>query len=221
MLDYQLERLNTRSFEQLIQALGIEILGPQLMIFGDGPDGGREATFDDAVNYPVAPKTWNGYGIVQAKFRQQPDSQAKKNADWAIQQLKSEFQKLKPRLKRKKTAASNDRICPEYYIFATNLSLSPVVQTGGKDRVRSLLDGFKKSHGLKDYAIWDGDQIRRFLDANTGIRTTYTAWLLPGDVLAEMMKVLELDKTDFPSTIRRYLESELLDDQFARLGQGG
>jgi hypothetical protein len=37
MDDYQLERLNTRSFEQLIQALGTEILWPQLMIFGDGP----------------------------------------------------------------------------------------------------------------------------------------------------------------------------------------
>jgi hypothetical protein len=87
--------------------------------------------------------------------------------------------------------------------------------------VGTVLDGFKKSHGLKDYAIWDGDQIRRFLDAQPRIRTTYTAWLLPGDVLAEMMKVLQLEKTQFPSTIRRYLESELLDDQFARLGQGG
>lgn len=221
MHDYQLERLNTRSFEQLIQALGTAILGPQLMIFGDGPDGGREAIFVGAVNYPATSITWDGYGIVQAKFRQQPDSQAKKNADWAIQQLRSEFKKLKPRPKGETTIVTHDRFCPEYYIFATNISLSPVAKTGGKDRVRALLDGFKKSHGLKDYAIWDGDQIRRFLDVQPGIRTTYTAWLLPGDVLAEMMKVLELEKTDFLSTIRRYLESELLDDQFARLGQGG
>jgi hypothetical protein len=94
MPDYQLERLDTRSFEQLIQALGTQILGPQLMIFGDGPDGGREATFKEAVNYPSA-KKWNGYGIVQAKFRQQPDSEAKKNGNWAIQQLNAEFQKAK------------------------------------------------------------------------------------------------------------------------------
>src|SRR5229473_5941041 len=188
MHDYQLERLNTRSFEQLIQALGTEIIGPQLMIFGDGPDGGREATFDGAVDYPSARKTWNGYGMVQAKFRQEPDSEAKKNADWTIEQLKSEFKKLKPRPKGKRATASNERICPEYYVYATNLRLSPVARKGGKDRVRALLDEFKKSHGLKDYAIWDGDQIRRFLDAKPGIRTTYTAWLLPGDVLAEMMK---------------------------------
>ena len=221
MHDYQLERLNTRSFEQLVQAIGLEIIGPQLMIFGDGPDGGREATFDSTSKYPATKKKWNGFGIVQAKFRQQPDSEAKKNADWAIQCMKEEFAKLKPRPKRKKSGSFNERVCPEYYIFATNLALSPVAQRGGKDRVRTLFDGFKKSHGLKDYAIWDGDQIRRFLDGLPGIRTTYTAWLLPGDVLAEMVKVLQLEKTDFLSTIRRFLESELLDDQFARLGQGG
>ena len=60
----------------------------------------------------------------------------------------------------------------DYYVFATNLSLSPVSKRGGKDRLRSVLDGYKESHGLKDYAIWDGDQIGRFLDAHPGIRTT-------------------------------------------------
>lgn len=220
MNDYQLERLNARSFEQLIQAIGLEVIGKQLMIFGDGPDGGREATFDGITSFPKK-KPWNGCGILQAKFRQQPDSVAKKNADWAISQLKLEFKKLKPRTKSKKGSATNERVCPEYYVFATNLSLSAVSKKGGKDRIKEVLDGYKKSHGLKDYAIWDGNQIRRFLDVYLSIRTTYAAWILSGDVLMEMMNFLHLEKTDFPATIRRYLESELLDDQFAKLGQGG
>ena len=148
MHDYQLERLNTRSFEQLIQSLGLEIIGKQLMIFGDGPDGGREATFEGATKYPEGKQQWNGYGMVQAKFRQQPDSLAKKNADWAIAQLHAEFSKLKPRPKQKKGNVHGERNCPEYYIFATNLTLSPVAKQGGKDRVRAVLNGFKKSHGL-------------------------------------------------------------------------
>lgn len=221
MHDYQLERLNTRSFEQLVQALGLEVIGKQLMIFGDGPDGGREATFEGPTKYPDGKKQWDGYGIVQAKFRQQPDSQARKNTDWAIAQLNAEFKKLSPRGIKKAPENQRERICPEYYIFATNLRLSSVVKKGGKDRVKAVFDGFKKSHGLKDYAIWDGDQIHRFLDCQPGIRTTYAAWLLPGDVLSEMMNFLDLEKTDFPSTIRRYLESELLDDQYAKLSQGG
>lgn len=221
MHDYQLDRLNTRSFEQLIQALGLEIIGPHLMIFGDGPDGGREATFDGPSKYPTPDQGWNGYGLVQAKFRQVPDPEPKKNADWAIKQLKSEFAKLKPRPKGKQSRVPGERTCPEYYIFATNLTLTPVAKRGGKDRVRALLDGYKKSHGLKDYAIWDKDQICRFLDGQPGIRTTYTAWLLPGDILAAMRESLHLEGPEFFSTIRRYLESELLDDQYARLGQGG
>ena len=36
--EYQLDRLNTRSFEQLVQSLGTAIIGPRLMVFGDGPD---------------------------------------------------------------------------------------------------------------------------------------------------------------------------------------
>lgn len=33
MNDYQLERLNTRSFEQLVQALALEVLGRQVAVF--------------------------------------------------------------------------------------------------------------------------------------------------------------------------------------------
>ena len=35
------------------------------------------------------------------------------------------------------------------------------------------------------------------------------------------MKYLNVNETDFSVTIRRYLESELLDDQYAKLSQGG
>ena len=72
MPDYELERLSTRSFEQLAQAIGLEVLGKQLMVFGDGPDGGREAAFDGPINYPEGKSPWDGYGTLQAKFRQRP-----------------------------------------------------------------------------------------------------------------------------------------------------
>ena len=91
MPDYDLSRLNTRSFEQLVQSIAAEVIGLRLMVFGDGPDGGREAVFDGPLTCPPSKTAWNGSGILQAKFRQQPDSEPKKNADWAIQQLKEEF----------------------------------------------------------------------------------------------------------------------------------
>jgi hypothetical protein len=224
-MDYDLTRLNTRSFEQLVQALATAVVGPKLIVYGDGPDGGREATFD-GLPARAFHKTWNGYGIIQAKFRQYPDSEPRRNATWVIEQLKAEYERFSPRTnKRTRTQAKgtlrSDPECPEYYVFATNVSLSAAGRTGGKDRVRALLDGYKKSHGLKDYVLWDGDQIRSLLDVHTNVRTSYAAWVLPGDVLSKVVQALDLEEGSFPSTIRRYLESELLDDQLARLGQGG
>jgi hypothetical protein len=222
MPDYELERLNTRSFEQLTQALAIRILGSQVVIFGDGPDGGREATFEGKVSHQTRHEPWNGFGILQAKFKQRPHADAKKNADWLLDQLRQEFKKFTPRKKKsEKNSKLAKRPCPQYYVIATNISLSAVKEKGGKDRVTAYLERLRTSHGLTDYAIWDGDQICRYLDGYPEIRTTYQAWLLPGDVLAVLMEQLKTDRADFLSTMTRYLEAELLDDQFARLSQGG
>ena len=72
-MDYDLSRLSTRSFEQLIQALCIREMGSGVVVFGDGPDGGREAIFEGAVSFPSAVKPWSGYGVIQAKFKQRPE----------------------------------------------------------------------------------------------------------------------------------------------------
>lgn len=223
MNDYQLERLNTRSFEQLVQALALAVLGHQVSVFGDGPDGGREAAFRGGVNFPQGGRNWNGYGIVQAKFRQHPADLARKNADWSLGELKAEFKKLKPKPRRatNRAAEQQARTCPDYYVFATNLALSPVLKSGGKDRVADFLEACKHSHGLLDYAIWDGDQIRRMLDSQTAIRTSFLPFILPGDVLALVMQNLQPKRADFAKIMLRYLQLELLDDQFAKLSQGG
>ena len=37
MTDYALTRLSHRSFEHLVQALAVKIIGPGIVVFGDGP----------------------------------------------------------------------------------------------------------------------------------------------------------------------------------------
>ena len=54
MPDYDLSRLSPRSFEHLVQALATRVLGPGIVVFGDGPDAGREATFERKVPFPTA-----------------------------------------------------------------------------------------------------------------------------------------------------------------------
>lgn len=227
MNDYQLERLNTRSFEQLVQALALQEFGSQVSVFGDGPDGGREAAFFGAVDYPKGRRStcWKGHGMFQAKFRQQPGARASDNTRWALNELKAEFSKLAPRPKSEAEAdahvAAGRRVCPSYYVFATNLALSPALKSGGKDSVRTFLESCRKSHGLKDFAIWDGDQIRRLLDAHDGIRTSFLPFILPADVLAAVMQNLTFRRPEFAQVMLRYLQHELMNDLGAKLSEAG
>jgi hypothetical protein len=212
MADYDLSGLSTRSFEQLIQAIAAKVIGPGVVIFGDGPDGGREATFEGSVPYPDKDNGWQGYGIVQAKFRQRPQG-PKKDGEWALKQLRSELEKfVDPERNLRK---------PEYYIFATNVVLTPVHAKGSKDKVYALIEEFKEQLPLKDYDVWDYDKICAFLDGYEDIRRGYAAWITPGDVLAQVIEWLEPRQPDFEQIVTNFLQKELVADQYANLEQAG
>ena len=61
---YELTRLGSAEFEHLSQALGIAVLGPAVSVFGAGPDGGREATWNGRVDPAPVPASecWDGAG---------------------------------------------------------------------------------------------------------------------------------------------------------------
>lgn len=212
MADYNLSGLSTRSFEQLIQAIAAKVIGPGTVIFGDGPDGGREATFEGSISYPDKDNAWQGYGVVQAKFRQRPQG-PKKDGEWALKQLRSELEKfVDPERNLRK---------PEYYIFATNVVLTPVQDLGSKDKVYALIEEFKEHLPLKGYDVWDYDKICTFLDGYEDIRRGYAAWITPGDVLAQVIEQLEPRQPDFEQIVTNFLQKELVADQYANLEQAG
>ena len=212
MTDYNLTRLSSRSFEHLVQALAARVLGPGIVVFGDGPDGGREATFERKVPYPTPVECWDGYGVVQAKYRQRPGD-PQEDGTWAVNQLKDEIRKYTdPESKLRK---------PDYFIFATNVALTPVLDKGSKDRAVDVLEEFKKQSPLKDFAIWDYDQIRTFLDTYEDVRKAYTAFLTPSDVLAKVISQLSPSPADMYDTLAIFLEKELLSDECVNLEQAG
>lgn len=123
-MDYNLTGLSTRSFEKLLQTLAVKVLGPGTVVFDDGPDGGREATFEGRMDYPSKAKPWAGYCVIQAKFRQRPEGTGK-DGKWALDQLEKELKDFTDRKQRRRI--------PEYYIFATNVVLSSAQGKGAKD----------------------------------------------------------------------------------------
>ena len=212
MPDYDLSRLSPRSFEHLVQALASKVLGPGIVVFGDGPDGGREATFERKVPYPNTADQWDGYGVVQAKYRPRLTG-SKEDGDWAVSQLQAEIDKyLDPESKFRK---------PDYFIYATNIVLTPASGRGSKDRALAVLDSFREQSSLKDSAIWDYDQLRTFLDGCEDVRKAYAAYITPGDTLETFVSTLMPRPADMHKTLVMFLERELLTDECVNLEQAG
>ena len=93
--------------------------------------------------------------MVQAKFLQRPRN-TYQDGQWAISQLREELEKyLVPEGNHRK---------PEYFIFATNVVLTPVLGSGSKDQLEEVFQEFNDRLSLNGHAVWDYDQIRVFLD---------------------------------------------------------
>ncbi|MEU4172958.1 hypothetical protein AB0F46_39575 [Streptomyces sp. NPDC026665] len=215
-MDYDLTPLGTREFEHLTQALAKSVLGPGVSVFGDGKDGGREATFRGAVTYPHEEQSWDGYGVVQAKFRQRSKMAIKPDVEWMEGAVRTELSAwVRPESKRGEL--------PQYLLFTTNVVLSPVPSTGGIDRVKALIrdEAARLEIPLKGFDVWHFDEICRYLDMYDGIRRTYASFTTPGDVLARMLEALPDAASETSEMIRMHAGMELVADQWVRLGQAG
>lgn len=216
-MDYDLSRLGSRDFEHLSQALTLAVLGPQVRVFGDGPDGGREATFDGVVAYPRPGGSWNGYGVVQAKYRQRLLGTGS-DTQWLHTQLRSELDRwvtdraeARPRRKRS----------PEYLLITTNVPLSAVPGSGGIDTTLALIASYADRLGLKGWDVWAYDKINRFLDGHQDIRRAYGPFVAVGDVFGRLDELIASTAVDVGALLVRHAAKELVARQAVRLGQAG
>src|SRR5262249_30613164 len=186
-------------------------IGSTVTPFGDGPDGGREATFDGDTHYGSEESYWRGYGIIQAKYQTRTEGTTR-DAAWARTQLRKEL--------RQYDRSKNPRQAPQYYIFATNVVLSPG-EGGGKESVQKILNHFAARHGLTGVDLWDYDKLRVLLDNFSEVRKSYMAWITTSDVLAELCKYIKQGEREYYPLVLRYLQLELVADQYGQLEQAG
>jgi hypothetical protein len=95
MPDYNLNALNHLSFEQIVQVIAKKGISSGVTLFGDRPDGGREATFNSKMNYPSTTAPWEGYLIIQPKFKLRPAGSHKDDGDWPIEKLNKDLSHLR------------------------------------------------------------------------------------------------------------------------------
>lgn len=211
-MKFDLSKLGPREFENLAQSLAVAEIGSTLDLFGAGPDGGREATFEGPVTLGKAGPRVEGYGVLQAKYCESPATPSK-DATWLIAQIRSELKEWRTSSKRTRK--------PDCIIFATNITLSGVPRTGGLDRVHKELKAQCEALGIREWYVWHGETINRLLENHPGIRTSYAAWILSGDVLAELYSSLSARKKEVGKGLQRYIAKELVRDLHVNLDQAG
>lgn len=215
-MDFNFRNFSARSFERFAQAMAMHVLGPGVLVFGDGPDGAREATYEGILAYPSAAEHWSGYTVMQAKFLQVP-GEPQDDADWLVAQLTAEFNKF--------IVHDSALRKPDFYILISNARLSPMPSgkrgKGGIAKVDEVFKKYKKKLGLKDYRIWHLDQLSTMLMNATEIRRSYAAWLSTSDVIAELLESMHVKTKAVKEAMYRYLARELRSHQPVRLQQAG
>ena len=94
MPNYDLDRLGEKEFERMCQSLLKFVIGSGTITFGEGRDGGREATFSGAAQYPSAAETWNGNWIFQAKYHNVKLIGGEESRRQVLNDLRSELDKI-------------------------------------------------------------------------------------------------------------------------------
>jgi len=214
-MDYNFDALNPRDFEHLIQSLARKILGNGLITFGDGPDGGREATFEGKAPFPGEADCWEGNWIIQAKFKSRAAKETNKSAcDWVKKQFQQEMKKF--------TSRKVKVGIPHNYLFFTNVVLTPTAGTGCRDQMEELVRQYTKK--IPHIKVFGYDDLCGFLDNNRDVATAYSSFILPGDILQKLYDILmDAGTTDknHCQILGRFLETEFRDDLQSRLDHAG
>lgn len=209
MHDYQLEELSPRSFEQLAVALARKVIGAGLQVYGSGPDGGREATFDGRIDWAARGEgpAWVGYTVIQAKHGEHPsDVDPQRNLAWLKLHLRNEIDAwMKPESRRSRF--------PNNLLIVTNVRLSSGDPIGGIDQVGRLVDECldrkygprdrpktPRGRGLRHIKVWHRDYLNAAITESDSIRHAFPALLTAGDILARIRQLT--DEQRLPDVIK-------------------
>ncbi|XNN88932.1 NACHT domain-containing protein [Curtobacterium flaccumfaciens] len=208
-MDFDLSRLDARNLEQLTQSLAQDSIGAHLSIFGDGPDGGREASWEGS-----SEDQWAGYGVLQCKAKIDPGSSVASNLRWLKSQITAEAARWRD--------STQTRRSPAHYLLATNVKLSASPGNGIDAAKTHLLEQFAAAgYPIAQATIWSYQEIRALLENNTSVRTSYSAWILPGDIISRLYEDAQSRETATSASLGRYVASCLTRDLQLKLNQTG
>ncbi len=213
-VSYDLSRLGAKQFESMTQSLAVFAVGAKVSVFGSGPDGGREATWEGVSPALGAGDEWNGFGVLQSKYKEFATEPAA-NLKWLKTQIDLELRAwADPESLRARK--------PDVYLVATNVRLSPG-SGGGKDQILDFVNQLILELGLdiRAFRVWDADDLYALLDNADSVRRAYTAFITPGDVLSAVLEELGREQTSLVRAIESYTAMVMRDEHLLNLTQAG
>ncbi|MFF5249079.1 N-6 DNA methylase [Streptosporangium sp. NPDC000095] len=178
-MEYDLSRLDGRRFEDLCRALAVRVLGTGIQAPGGGADGDRQAVFEGRLRYTTSTDgpCWEGSGVMQVKHRRVGSGTG--DVAWLQAEIANELDAWS---NVERVPAARARVV-DYLIIVTNVRLPGAVGASGVDRIRTLMASYAERIGLKGWALWDAEQLERYLDVYPDVRTAFAEFITPVDVL--------------------------------------
>ncbi|NPC50551.1 hypothetical protein HPC50_26210 [Corallococcus exiguus] len=210
MTTHELTQLTPSSFEHLVNALALHILGSGHTGFAPGPDGGRDGYFRGEAPYPSQAERWAGRWYIQSKFHA-PHLSANPQA-WLLNQIKEELSKFSDSRKQ--------RIWPDIWIIATNIDPSGDPRTGSFEKAHELVK--KARPGLeRQFDIWGGRKILDLLSEHPAISSRYGHFLTPGHILTELAAAIQDDRATADQILKELISSGIEEQKYTKLEQAG
>lgn len=210
MPKYRLNALGDTEFENMVQALLKAVIGAGTITFGAGKDGAREATFEGVAPYPSESNQWSGKWIFQVKFHDIELVSVQRARTNIIADLREELDNV---INKYKHECDN-------YIMITNVPLSAVHDAGTIDKIeREVFSKYRAK--IPNLAIWGADDLNGLLDKYPQIRTAYLPLLVSGDIIAQLLNLVDTPQTDRAITIDSYLRTVIGREENAQLDQAG
>lgn len=244
MTRHDLQRLGPVGLQDLVAALAIKAFGTHVRPMGSGKDGGRDLLAVGRLKWSSGPESrdaevWEGTTVFQVKNKETLEGTTKDQA-WIREQVLDEL----------KTWANPDSgrgEVPDYLVFATNVRLTPVPDSGGFDAIHEDIRKYLRSlsseateqglpkplanaarerrdrmQRLRDIKFWDGNQLDAYLDTFEGVRRNFDAFLTAGDVLADLSLLSDnVDSEHLESVLRDHARHTLLSERRIYFDEAG
>lgn len=207
---YDLSKLGTEAFENIVNFLALKTLGPGTTGFCPGADGGRDGYFEGEAPYPSKTEKWDGVWYIQSKFH--APHLSKDPQKWLITQVTNEIKRFEKN--------DTDRTWPNNWIIATNIDQSGKPDTGSFDKIRKLLNNSEMGRHV-NLSVWGGRKILDMLASNDDVAEYYGHFLTPGHVISALYKEFNENKASVKEIIRYFISVQFSHHTYSKLDQAG